>query len=245
MKIYCYYTKAYQALVDEWFLPSLKDDYEVVLKVGEYAGRAANFMESDWTLITEKKVDAIIEAVQDNWDRVFLFSDPDIQFFRKTQKDILPPLRFKDIIFVKNSPDKVLCTGFFACRGNERTLAFWRRVRKSMNPSRSDQICANMLLRRDYPNRISLITRRIMSFFGALYGLSAWGVNPWKVRWGYLPTIFFGGGTLTSRVWNPGMSLPVPEDIVIHHANYTIGLDNKIAQLRYVKDLVESRKQVA
>ena len=41
--------------------------------------------------------------------------------------------------------------------------------------------------------------------------------------------------------WEPGCELNIPQDIVMHHANWTIGIENKIAQLQYVRDIVNSR----
>ena len=65
--------------------------------------------------------------------------------------------------------------------------------------------------------------------------------NPFHIKWGYLPIEFFGGGTLTCKIWEPGKSLPVPQNIIMHHANFTKGVDNKIAQLHYIKDIVKQR----
>jgi len=33
----------------------------------------------------------------------------------------------------------------------------------------------------------------------------------------------------------------VPKDIVMHHANWTVGIKNKIAQLEYLRDIVKGR----
>jgi hypothetical protein len=38
-----------------------------------------------------------------------------------------------------------------------------------------------------------------------------------------------------------GLDLPVPEGIVMHHANYVVGVEQKIAQLEYVRDIVRAR----
>jgi hypothetical protein len=40
------------------------------------------------------------------------------------------------------------------------------------------------------------------------------------------------------RRWRPGQPLNVPDDIVIHHANFTMGVADKLAQLRLVKEKV-------
>jgi hypothetical protein len=62
------------------------------------------------------------------------------------------------------------------------------------------------------------------------------------MKWKYLPVEFFGGGTLTGTLWEPGLPLTVPENIFVHHANWTVGVSNKIAQLSYVRKIVEERK---
>jgi hypothetical protein len=40
------------------------------------------------------------------------------------------------------------------------------------------------------------------------------------------------------------MTLPAPDPPLLHHANYTIGLANKLAQLRYVRDVVDQRSEL-
>jgi len=65
--------------------------------------------------------------------------------------------------------------------------------------------------------------------------------NPYEIRWGYLPNQFFGGGTLKGKYWWPGLPLAVPDNIVMHHANFTFSIKNKVMQLTYVKENVEER----
>ena len=113
------------------------------------------------------------------------------------------------------------CTGFFACWGNERTLKFWQEVRgylaAHLNSKKlvGDQRSFNQVLRE----------------------------NPQAIRCCFLPTTFMSGGTLTSKQWRPGKKLPVPQDIVLHHANWTSGKEHKVKQLEYVKQLVEQRSR--
>jgi len=206
INIHCFFTTAYQVLVDEWFLPSVSE-YKPVLMVGDGRGMtgAASYRDRHWGEITREKMDAIIAAIWQNWGRVFIFADPDIQFFRESWEGIAAALEGRDIVFQKDSPRGIACTGFFACRGNEKVLRFWLKAR-ALHPD--DQIAANRLLRR----------------------------RDCDVRWGFLPDTFMSGGTLTGKLWAPGMALPLPEGMVLHHANWTIGLPNKLAQLRYVRD---------
>jgi hypothetical protein len=177
-------------------------------------------MSKGWTDTTLRKVDLIIRAIQENWGSVFIFSDVDIQFFGPIQEKILELIQDKDMVIQKNSPNGVLCSGFFACRSNEKTLRLWQDVKDTMqkNKLNSDQNSLNRCIKR--------------------HGKK----NPYNVVWGYLPNTFFGGGTLTGHEWSPGMHLRVPQGIMMHHANWTKGIKNKIAQLSYVRKEVRKRK---
>ena len=67
--------------------------------------------------------------------------------------------------------------------------------------------------------------------------------GPYRIKWAYLPKEFYCGGILTGKHWQPGTELPLPRNIFLHHANWTIGIENKIAQLKLVKDMIEHRKK--
>jgi Nucleotide-diphospho-sugar transferase len=219
IKMYALCTPSHEILKDQFFLPSLQDDFELIIEYADQTCSSAKFMEEGWTQTTVQKVDLIIRAIQENWNSVFIFSDVDIQFFAPIQKKILKLIKDKDIVMQKNSPSGVLCTGFFACRGNSKTLQLWQDVKKMMEADSlsSDQISFNRCIRR--------FSKK----------------NPYDVVWAYLPHSFYGGGTLTGREWLPGRLLPIPHNIVMHHANWTKGVKNKIEQLTYVRNEVLRR----
>lgn len=216
MKLYALYTPSHEILKDTFFLPSIKDDFEIILEFCEQTCPSAQFMSEGWTKTTMRKVDLIIRAIEENWGEIFIFSDVDIQFFAPIQDIILALMKGKDIIMQRNNPDGVLCTGFFACRANEKTLRLWQDVKKVMQKKKlnSDQISFNQCIKKKSKK------------------------NPYDITWAYLPNSFFGGGTLTGREWKPGIKLPIPHDIIMHHANWTKGIKNKIAQLVYVRNKV-------
>lgn len=223
MRMYALYTPSHEILKDKFFLPSIQDDFEIVLEFAEQTSSAACFMSAGWTDTTLRKVELIIRAVEENWGDIFIFSDVDIQFFAPIQDIILELMEGKDIIMQRNNPEGVLCTGFFACRANEKTLQLWKDVKKAMqkNKSNSDQITFNQCIKK----------KRVK--------------NPYGLTWDYLPAIFFGAGTLAAYpgyLWKPGRKLELPEGIVMHHANWTRGVKNKIAQLKYVKKMVRMKK---
>ena len=223
IRLYALYTPSHEVLKDTFFLPSLQDDFEVIFEFCEQTSPSATFMSEGWTQTTMRKVDLIIRAIEETWGDFFIFSDVDIQFFQPMQDIIIGLMEGKDIIMQKNNPEGVLCTGFFACRSNEKTLHLWKDVKKTMEKkqSHSDQISFNQCIKRNSKK------------------------NPYGVIWAYLPDTFFGGGTLTAYagyLWKPGKTLPIPQDIMMHHANWTQGILNKIAQLEYVRSEVDKRK---
>ena len=218
MKLYALYTPSHTVLKNEWFIPSIQDDFDLILEFHEQTCPSGTFMSGGWTRTTIKKVRLIVHAIQENWGKIFIFSDVDIQFFAPIQDHIERLMENKDIVIQKNSPNGQFCSGFFACRSNEKTLQLWQDALNLMinNQKISDQVALNHCLKKKE--------------------------NKYGIVWVYLPNTFFGGGTLTGRSWRPGQRLPVPKNIVMHHANWTKGIKNKIAQLNYVRNTVNARK---
>ena len=241
MVIYCYYTPSYEILVNEWFRPSLKDNFEVILIKGTYQKQAVNYQENGWYDITREKTEYIIKAIQDNWNEVFIFSDPDIQFFLKTENCIRNLSKNRDLVLQRDSPSGKICSGFFALRGNDKTLRLWQDIYNLIGSEKGDdQDCLNSLM---------LITSNflIKCLYKLLdlktkYQFSKYGLNPYGIKWEYLPKEFLSGGNVTGRYWKPGMSLELPKNIIMHHANWTVGLKNKLAQLEHVKTLFQENK---
>lgn len=213
--LYTLYTPSHEVFYRDWFLPSLKDPFEVrptrlEKRPGPYA-----FLSADWGSTMLAKVDLILSAIERQWGSVFLYSDVDVQFFRPVRTAVQGLMDDKDVLFQNDSPAGRKCAGFFVCRAGPATLHLWQRVRAHM------------------------IERHLNSDQAALNDV----VDGCAIRWAYLPSTFFGGGALTGKAWTPTEALPVPDDIVMHHANWTTGIPNKLAQLRYVQTLVSRRQE--
>jgi Nucleotide-diphospho-sugar transferase len=214
MKMYSFYTPSHDVLRKEWFLPSIKDDFDLVVKYYDQLCESAKILDDGWNDTMLKKVDMLIEATQDNWGQVFIYADIDIQFFKPIQTLINTLIKDKDLVIQRDNPQGGVCAGFFACRANEKTLMLWKCIKSIMvNKGKRDQEALYIFIKKN-------------NFLGIL--------------WDYLPVTFFGGGTLTGDRWKPGDSLPVPHGIVLHHANYVVGVPGKIAQLEYVKNSVRA-----
>ena len=61
------------------------------------------------------------------------------------------------------------------------------------------------------------------------------------VRWGFLPRSVWTPGLADPEVWQPGRPLAVPRRILVHHANFCVGIDHKLAQLEAVDAVVTGR----
>ncbi len=215
IKLYSFYTLSHKQLKDEWFLPSIKDDYEIIIAQYEQECPSGEYRSKGWIKTMLHKVDLILDAIDQNWEKIFIYSDIDIQFFKPTEKIIVKLMYDRDILFQTESPTGDIGAGFMVLQGNERTRELWQTIRKFMlnHPGKTDQLSLNFLLRK---------TKQLG-----------------QLKWGYLPVEFFAGGTLTGKVWHQGQPLALPKNVILHHANSTIGMQNKLAQLRYVRSKVK------
>lgn len=221
VKLYAFYTPSHQEFKDEWFIPSIQDDYELILERFDQECPTGTIMQAGWNNIMVHKLDMILRGIKENWGKVFVHSDVDIQFFGKTKNVLMKAMEGKDLVIQRDDPYGEVCAGFFACRGNDRTLKLFEQIkRKVLEPGNRhhDQDWLNEFIYRS---------------------------NPFNVTWDYLPReMFMGGGTYTAQLWLPGRNLPVPDTLLMHHANYTKGPQNKFAQLNYVKGKREQRSTV-
>ncbi len=142
MKLISVCTPSHDTLRNEWFLPSLQDDYEVCTYRCDVRGQGT-YLEDDWTTAVLFKSATIIDAIRENWGGAFVYSDVDVTFFAPTKPFVLESLVDKDIVCQLDDPRGNLCTGFFGVRGNEATLSLWRAVHEAVARERRDQIAFN------------------------------------------------------------------------------------------------------
>jgi len=212
MKLIGVFSPSHETLKDEWFLRTLKDDYEVCLYRCDVQGEG-RYMQEDWSRAVLFKSAKIIEAIRENWGEVFVYSDIDVTFFAPTKLTILRCLTDKDIVCQLDDPVGNLCTGFFGIRANGATLRLWQQVQKAVEREGRDQIAFNRLVR-----------------------------ELKDLRAGYLPASFFGTGTFAGRHFQGKQRFYVPADPVMFHANWTIGVDNKITLLSEAQLIVGRSK---
>ena len=105
MKVYIFFTKSHKILLDEWFLPSIKDEYNAELDITEFEQKCeSGTLNTDgWLETMYYKIDTILKGINEHINKennIFIHSDIDIQFFdnfiadceelfKKTDCDIL------------------------------------------------------------------------------------------------------------------------------------------------------------
>jgi hypothetical protein len=216
--LYSLFTPSHRVLQERYFEPTLPPDVELHLRFIEMDG-AGFIQDPSWRRAILCKVELILEALDRHMGDVFAYTDVDVQFFGSFAGEFRRALSRNDLIFQADAPGPALCAGFFFCRANDITHAFWRRV--------LDEIRVTEAREDDQQ-----VARRLV----------------WKtpgLRFGCLPPIFFGGGTLTGRGWKPGDTLQLPRGLLLHHANFTAGIENKIRQLDYVRELVRREEFIS
>jgi hypothetical protein len=243
IRLYAIYTPSHERMMREYFLPSIQDDFELILDSYSQECQSGNFMQSGWNKTMLHKVEILIRGIRENWGEIFIHSDVDIQFFRPALPEILQAMKGKDVVCQQDRPEGNLCAGFIVCRGNEKTLRLWQDIYNALlnaGSGANDQTLLNHLINRNRSLQDSnKLIRLLLNFFLR----KSYRGNNYKIAWGYLPKTFMGGGTFTGALWKPGKYLPVPSDIIMHHANFCVGTDQKIAQLEYVKKIVKGRKK--
>lgn len=239
MKLYSFYTASHKIFKNEWFLPSLKDKYEVILEEDKQKCSSGRYMEDGWLESMRCKVNLIIRAVKENWDRIFIYSDVDIQFFRPTEQIIQKLIQKKDMVVQQDSPSGMICAGFIAMRGSKKMLRLWEDIRSKLimedNKKYDDQGYLNSILiyNKCFMTKIyRMLKVRPKFLYHNIYG----------IKWSYLPLTFFSTGTVSGKIRQPGEKISIPKNIVMHHANWAIGIENKIAILETVRNIVETHK---
>lgn len=242
MRMYALLTPSHINLFETWFKPTLRDAFEVVTIRQSQECTESTYKSPGWCQTTRRKVEMVIDIIQAGQDPVFILTDVDLQFFAPLQDAVANAVADVDIAFQRNSPWGEACTGFLVCRSNERTLKFWRRVLATMQArdGYDDQDAANMVLQ---PLRWRL-----------KHALTPWWRWAWArrltracadrwskpihvhagtgVRWSLLPDTFYNPQGVH---WKPGTVLALPPNILLHHANWCVGLEHKHAQLQAVQ----------
>jgi hypothetical protein len=156
-----------------------------------------------------EKIKWIIENIDINDDNLMIFSDCDVQFFNDVDED----LGENDIMFQEDLG--TYCAGFFICKQNKQVLDFFNSVFNILKTNLDGKIHDQTIINHLFKN-------------GLIDGIKVGLLNKNK----YWTIANVNGG----KLWNDGDGVSyVPNEIITHHANFTIGTKNKINLLNEVR----------
>jgi len=208
MKIYTYYTDSHKPFYDNHFSISV-EDLEIVSFFGDQECQTGSYYKEGWKQTTMKKVDVFIQACKENQGDVFVYSDVDIQFFGPIKEKLLEELGDYDIA-IQDDYLGGMCSGFFVCRGNERTLRMFENMKTNESQYLEDQHALNM--------NLNFVKFKPLSH-------RFWTFGIYKTQW-------------------KNQNFDIPDDILMHHANWTEGIQNKTVLLNIVRQKFELKKLV-
>ena len=217
MKIYTHYSDSHKELYEDYFKASLRKIYskdEVVIRAANHSQTTAEgkFMEQGWLDSMRYKLQVILQAIEENWDSTFIFSDTDIVFYKPFVEDMEEEIKGFDIVCQEDCGS--LCAGFFIARGNERVKKLFTEIYNNFTNLVNDQVALN-----HYKNMVNYKLLDTEEYF----------------------TIgnFFDNEDGTHR-WDGKSEIKPPESMKVHHANYVVGVPDKVNLINMVRKNYEN-----
>jgi hypothetical protein len=213
MKIYTFFTDTHKIFLDT-FIESFpfEENFDLEIKYFPQECNKGVFESDGWDRTMKKKIEYILYSLeQTNDGDIFIHSDIDIQFFSNIKEDLLSYLSIKevDILFQRDDFRK----------NSEICMGFFVCKSNERTKSFFKYVYDNL---NNYKNDQIAVNNLIHSF---------------PIKYDLLPEKYYTVG-LRNGLWNGQENIIVPEDILLHHANFTIGIQNKLNLLKLVKNKV-------
>ena len=216
MKIYTLFTPSHRLLFENYFLKTFPFEDRVELKVlfKKQLGNA-EFHSEGWRETMHYKTRCFIQAAEEVKDQgIFMFIDPDIQFFRPFYDDVMDHMKDNDAVF-QNDYNGGVNTGFFAMRSTAKTRNFLQLVEDNLHRFQEEQQCFNFIINKFYKHPD-------LAFNVSMLPLRYWTYGQFNTN------------------WNGEEEFNIPQDIIMHHGNWTKPFSNKIKLLDLVRKKYES-----
>lgn len=216
MKLYSLFTDSHKQLMYEYFIPSLfkveDTNIDLIIKKIPQICPTGLFGDSGWFETMLIKAEYHIQSCLENMGKKFIYMDCDIQFFKPFVEKMLQELGDYDIACQNDvfpfHDRTTYCAGLFICDANEKTLKFFTNLYSSMKHHKYNDQMA-------LNDNLYLLRHKMLS-----------------------DNNFYTISQTTNILWDNKYDISIPKDILVHHANWTHGIENKIKLL----DLVKSKQ---
>lgn len=209
MQCYCCFSETHKPLFNNFFYPTLPKDIKILQYKIENHCKSGEWRSSGWKKAVSEKCKIIENAcINNKKGEIILYSDVDIQFFcDKIERELKEELGDFDIKF-QNDGIAGFCSGFFVFKVSDFTKTLIKDWHNTLINSNSpcDQPTLNHVLK-NYDSR----------------------------KYGVLSNKYWSYGQISKKVWKPGENIDLNHKIYVHHANWTVGIENKKKMMEEIK----------
>ena len=161
-----------------------------------------------------RKVDYILDCLDAG--EIFIHADCDIQFFDSCFDKMKNILEENDYDILGQHDGNLMgmdtmCAGFFMAKPSDKMISLFKEVREMVVSGKAgnDQLALNGLLK----------------------------LNPLEVKYGLLDESYYSVWRCNGiREWKPENDVVIPDNLVMHHSNYTAGIPNKLKLMEIVRE---------
>jgi hypothetical protein len=216
-RIYACYSPSHRPLLERHFLPSIPDGFDVVLRKFDQICASGEYRSTGWKDAVKVKILFILEAIERE-SEPFVFSDVDVRFY-----DFRPEHLVHAMLDESGKTLDLRCQNDNQDDVNKTFCAGFMFIRPNPTTSRLFQLTLDAI-----PEHNSDQEALNKSALPALHSIAA-SVLPLDKYWNIGPC------------WN-GAKPPI--DIIIHHANWIVGVNNKMKQLEDVASTIANSKNI-
>jgi hypothetical protein len=210
IKVYTYFTISHKILMENYFKPSISKIKNITV-INHFdqnqISPTGSYLADKWKEATYKKIDIFIKACLENYNKIFIFSDVDIYFIKDNLDFLTEELGDYDIALQNDAQIKY--------------DALW--------------YCTGFFIARGSDKLINLFNlMKDSDCIDDQYALNKYIYNIPDLKYKLLSEKVYTIGKQFTAWLN--QDFDIPEYVSIFHANYTIGIENKIKLLEMVKD---------
>lgn len=207
MKVYTFLTESHKIFLNQFISTfPFEDGLDLEIKFLPQECDSGSYHSKGWGRTMKRKVEYIIDALNNTKDDSFMIhSDIDIQFFGKIKSDLETIMNKENKDIFFQNDGHQVCMGFFICKKNKNILNLFTNVLNDLENHMDDQFAVNHFLRKN------------------------------DINYGILPERYFTIGIRNSLWSGEDIKFNIPDNIIMHHANFTVGIENKINLLKKIK----------
>ena len=215
MKLLTCYTQSHSVFLKHFAtLYDLNDDIEIILKLLPQECPTGEFADAGWKLTTARKFVFILEELDKCKEGELLIFSDVDVQFFRPITPLAEKALANHDIVFQNDYIGHACTGFFYMRNNESVRNLIAKALALIPTSRDDQDAMNKIL------------------------------PTWEGKYALLPVEFFTFGIFHQHWHEKYIDFPIPDGIVMHHANWIKGIEKKLKLLITVRSIYENRIQL-